>query len=107
MAWEHETSIPGNQFGAKCIYCKQEMKSRVTRLKEHLAWMSSNVRNCPNVPKDVRTQMKEALQLNASNRRGHKKKEKEIAAKLWGFHYDVDDDDDNGGGGGDDEDDKT
>ncbi|KAL6005620.1 hypothetical protein ACLOJK_006190 [Asimina triloba] len=87
--------IPGNPFGGKCNYCKHEMKfGVVTRLRDHVAWMSSNAMNCPKVPKDVKTQMKEALQSNATNRRGRKNKEKEIAAKLGGFHYDI------GGGGG-------
>ena len=86
-AWKYCTHMEGNRNGTVCNYCGLVIRSGViTRFKYHLAHSDphSNTKKCPNVPPEVKQEMRQLLD--------HKNKEKakkaadieEICAKLRG-----------------------
>jgi hypothetical protein len=100
-AWRHGKPMDNNRFGSICNYCGQVMKSGgVSRLKEHLAGGHKNVKDCPNVPREVRQEMMDALKSGIVRRIKQKDIQRETFEHLrhgrGGPSSDDDDDDDDG-----------
>ncbi|KAM0834901.1 hypothetical protein ACQ4PT_063293 [Festuca glaucescens] len=65
--WNHGPKIGG---GFDCRYCR--LKSRgggATRFREHLAGIPGDVRECPNVPRNVRAAMRESRDVTMLKKR--------------------------------------
>ena len=74
-AWRYCTLLEGHKNETICNYCGLSIKSGgITRLKFHLSYMDphSNTKKCPNVPSEVKQEMKQLLE--------HKSKAKEKKA---------------------------
>ena len=100
-AWRYCTPLDGHKNGTICNYCGLSIKSgRITRLKFHLSHMDShsNTKKCPNVPLEVKQEMKQLLE-NKSKAKAKKAVDmEEIRAELRGAmggkHHTLFDDDD-------------
>ena len=103
--WRYFTPLEGHKNGTICNYYGLSIKSgRITRLKFHLSHMDphSNTKKCPNVPPEVKQEMKQLLE--------HKSKSKvkittdmeeirvELRGTMGGKHHSliVDDDEEEG-----------
>ena len=87
LAWKYCTHMEGNRNGTICNYCGLVIRSgEITHFKYHLSHSDphSNTKKCPNMPPEVKQEMKQLLD--------HKYKEKakkaadleEICAELRG-----------------------
>ena len=65
LAWRYCTYLEGNKNGIICNYCGLMIKSGgITRLKFHLSHTDphSNTNKCPNVPLEVKQEIKQLLE---------------------------------------------
>ena len=63
-AWKYCTPIEGNRNGAICNFCSMVIKSDgITRFKFYLLHTDShsNSKKCPNVPPEVKREMRQLL----------------------------------------------
>ena len=63
-AWKYCTPIEGNRNGTICNFCGMVIKSGgITRFKFHLSHIDphSNNKKCPNVPPEVKKEMRQLL----------------------------------------------
>ena len=87
LAWKYCTHMEGNINGTVCNYCGLVIRSGgITRFKYHLSHSDphSNTKKCPNVPPEVKQEMRQLL--DEKNKKKAKKAAdiKEIRAKLRG-----------------------
>ena len=64
LAWKYCTPIEGNTNGTICNFCGMVIKSGgITRFKFHLSYTNphSNSKKCPNVPPEVKKEMRQLL----------------------------------------------
>ena len=64
-AWRYCAPLEGHKKGIICNYCGLSIKSgEITRLKFHLSHIdpNSNTKKCPNVPPEVKQEMKQLLE---------------------------------------------
>ena len=77
-AWRYCAPLEGHKNGTICNYCGLSIKSvGITRLKFHLSHTDphSNFKKCPNVPSEVKQEMKQLLE--------HKGKAKAKKQLIW------------------------
>ena len=64
-AWRYCTPLERHKNGTICNYCGLSIKSGgITHLKFHLSHMDphSNTKKCPNVPLEIKQEMKQLLE---------------------------------------------
>ena len=84
-AWRHCTSLEGNKNGTICNYCGLMIKScGITGLKFHLSltYPHSNTKKCPNVPPEVKQEMKQILEQKSKTKVKKATNMEEIRAEL-------------------------
>ena len=62
-AWKYCTHMEGNINGTICNYCSLVINGGITRFKFHLSHLDlhSNTKKYPNVPLEVKQEMKQLL----------------------------------------------
>ena len=100
LTWRYCTSLEGNKNGTICNYCGLMIKTgRITRLKFHLSHRDShsNTKNCPNVPSEVKQEIKQLLEQKSETKVKKPPDVEEIRAELQGTmggrHHTIIDDD--------------
>ena len=53
IGWEHAEPFGGNRRIPKCKYCEKVIHGGITRLKQHIAYISGQVEGCQSVPAKV------------------------------------------------------
>ena len=76
IGWEHVERVGGNRRILKCKYCGKVILGGITRLKQHIAHISGQVKGCRSVPAEV-SQSIRLYMSNASNEKIRMKKKKE------------------------------
>jgi len=51
IGWEHATSVGGSKKLVKCNYCEKKVHGGITKIKQHLAHISGQVKAYLKVPK--------------------------------------------------------
>ncbi|KAF8379322.1 hypothetical protein HHK36_028756 [Tetracentron sinense] len=88
VGWKHGRCIDGNKQKAICNYCGHRILSGgVARLKQHLVGGYSNVKDCPNCPKEVKMTMKKLLLGRIKEKREKEKREAEFNESLMDPPY--------------------
>ncbi|KAK1396674.1 hypothetical protein POM88_006537 [Heracleum sosnowskyi] len=83
-AWIHGTEeLEGKIKKAKCNYCSKVVWN-ITRLKQHLARVGTDVTGCPDVPSQVREEMRNSLVQHQQ-----KALVPHPASSTWGFSDDL------------------
>ncbi|RWR80104.1 arogenate dehydratase/prephenate dehydratase 1, chloroplastic-like protein [Cinnamomum micranthum f. kanehirae] len=57
--WEHREMVGGDRHKVECKWCHKIMSGGIHRFKQHLAHISGDAKGHPNVPTEVRKQMRE------------------------------------------------
>ena len=84
-AWRYYTPLEGHKNGTICNYCGLSIKSGgITRLKFHLSHTDphSNTKKCPNVPPEVKQEMKQLLEKKSKSKAKKAVDIEEIRAEL-------------------------
>lgn len=84
IAWEHTVPVEGEETILTCKYCNKVMRSGgITRFKKHLAGGDSQkfVTSCPDVPVEVKEEMKRMLVKMANNKLLKKRAKKKLLEK--------------------------
>ena len=97
-AWRYCAPLEGHKNGTICNFCGLSIKSGgITRLKFHLSHTDphSNTKKCPNVPPEVKQEMKQLLEHKGKAKAKKAADMKEIQAELRGtiggkHHYLID-----------------
>ena len=99
LACRHCTSLEGNKNGTICNYYGLMIKSGgITRLKFHLSHTDphSNIKKCPNVPPEVKQEMKQLLEHKSKTKAKKAADMEEIRTELRGTmggrHHNIIDD---------------
>ncbi|KAF8389314.1 hypothetical protein HHK36_026007 [Tetracentron sinense] len=88
VGWKHGRCIDGNKQKAVCNYCGHRILSGgVARLKQHLVGGFSNVKDCPNCPKEVKMAMKKLLLGRIIEKKEKEKREAEFNESLMDPPY--------------------
>ena len=84
-AWKYCTHMEGNRNGILCNYCDLVIRSGV-RFKFHLSHSDphSNTKKCPNVPLEVKQEMRQLLDYKNKEKAKKAADIKEICAELQG-----------------------
>ena len=53
IGWEHAKPVGGSRRTTKCKYCGKVIHGGITRLKQHIAYISRQVEGCPHVSVEV------------------------------------------------------
>ena len=86
-AWRYCAPLEGHKNGTICNYCGLSIKSgRITRLKFHLSHTDphSKTKKCPNVPPEVKQEMKKLLE-----HKGKSKAKKQLIWKKFELNYEA------------------
>ena len=75
IGWEHVEPFGGNRRTPKCKYCGKVIHGGITRLKQHIAYISGQVEGCQSVLAEVSQSIK-LYMSNASNEKIQMKKKK-------------------------------
>ena len=94
IGWEHEELLGGNRRTPKCKYCGKVIHGGITRLKQHIAHISGQVKGCRSVPTEV-SQSIRLYMSNVSNEkiRMKKKNERFISSLNEEHFYEIDETD--------------
>ena len=99
-AWRYCVPLEGHKNGTICNYCGLSIKSGgITCLKFHLSHTDphSNTKKCPNVPPEVKQEMKQLLEHKGKTKAKKATDMEEIRAELRGImggkHHSLIDDD--------------
>ncbi|WKA04892.1 hypothetical protein VitviT2T_022889 [Vitis vinifera] len=110
--WKYCTPMDGNKNGTVCNYCGLAIKSgEITRFKFHLSHTdpNSNTKKCPNVPPEVKQEirrlLKEKNKAKAKKAADIEEIRSELQDTMGRRHRHVTDEDDEENLGGDDDDD--
>ena len=103
--WRYYAPLEGYKNGTICNYCSLSIKSgEITRLKFHLSHTDPhlNTKKCPNVPPEVKQEMKQLLEHKGKSKAKKAADMREIRAELRGtmggkHHCLIDDDDEEEG----------
>ena len=85
--WRYCTSLEGNKNRTICNYCGLMIKSGgITRIKFHLSHMDphSNTKKCPDVPSEVKQEMKQLLEHKSKTKTKNVVDMEEIRVELQG-----------------------
>ncbi|CAK9146750.1 unnamed protein product [Ilex paraguariensis] len=94
IGWEHATPVGGDRRIIKCNYCGKIVHVGITRMKQHIGHVSSQVEGCSSAPKEVSQLFKQHLSDRSKERASRKKKKELIVQSLRDkVFYSLDDDD--------------
>lgn len=57
--WAHGDTIGDDRRNVKCKYCGRILNGGIHRFKCHIGHVSGDAKVCPNVPTEVRNEMRE------------------------------------------------
>ncbi|KAK7278387.1 hypothetical protein RJT34_23415 [Clitoria ternatea] len=85
IGWHFGTLVPGkNRNNVVCNLCGRVITGGITRLKEHLAHMTGEVKGCGRVSTFIRENMMKLLLDSKSKKRDLRKRKEEFVSRLRG-----------------------
>ncbi|KAK9008369.1 hypothetical protein V6N11_075267 [Hibiscus sabdariffa] len=93
--WRWGEAVEGSRNNVKCIFCERIITGGITRLKEHLAGKTGNVKACECVSAEVRKNIAEQLKEYQKEKAVKQRKKEELEERIkLGDHGDYGDSDD-------------
>ena len=74
IGWEHAEPVGDSRRTTKCKYCGKVIHGGITRLKQHIAHISEQVKGCPRVPIEVLHSVRQHMSDTSKEKTQLKKK---------------------------------
>jgi hypothetical protein len=85
IGWHFAINVPcGDKNTIQCKLCLKEINGGITRLKEHLAHMSGEVKSCARVTQLIRENMMKLILDNKAKKNDSRKIKEEFLSRLRG-----------------------